>query len=205
MARTMKTIKNNVVWNRGYVTMHERNRLNNHSSGLIWFTGLPAAGKSSIAHRVEKELFNGGVRAYVLDGDNVRCGLNADLGFSRDDRKENLRRIAEVSKLFIDAGIIVLAAFISPYKEDRDFVRKQFVGDNFVEIYVRCSLEECEKRDPKGQYKKARAGVIRDYTGISAPYEEPVEPDLIIDTEKMEIEESVNKVMEFLRENFFVS
>jgi len=190
---------NNVIRHKGYVTIQERNRLNNHKSGLIWFTGLSASGKSTIAHCVERDLFKHGVRAYVLDGDNVRCGLNADLEFSREDRKENLRRIAEVAKLFMDAGFIVLAAFISPYREDREYIRAM-IGQDYFEIYVRCSLEECERRDPKGQYKKARTGIINDYTGISAPYEEPVNPHLLIDTEKTGIEESVSRVIEFLED-----
>lgn len=190
---------NNVVRHKGYVTIQERNKLNNHKSGIVWFTGLSASGKSTIAHGAERELFNRGIRAYVLDGDNVRCGLNANLGFSREDRKENLRRIAEVSKLFMDAGFIVLAAFISPYKEDREYVKK-VTGEDYSEIYVKCSLEECKRRDPKSQYKKARDGIIKDYTGISSPYEEPVNPDLIIDTEKTGIEESVSRVIELLED-----
>lgn len=190
--------KNHVVWHDVYVTREDRNHLNNHKSGLIWFTGLSASGKSTIAHSVEKKLFERGFRTYVLDGDNVRHGINSNLGFSREDRKENLRRIVEVSKLFVDAGILVLAAFISPYKEDREYIRKRFEGDNFLEIYVKCSVEECEKRDPKGQYKKARAGIIKNYTGVSAPYEEPENPDLILDTEKKSLEESVNMVIDLL-------
>jgi len=170
----------------------------------VWFTGLSASGKSTIAHSVEKELFHKSIRTYVLDGDNVRHGLNSNLGFSREDRKENLRRIAELSKLFVDAGILVIAAFISPYREDREYIRKCFEGDNFLEIYVKCSVEECERRDPKGQYKKARAGIIKEYTGISAPYEEPDTPDLIIDTEKMSIEDSVKSIIRFLSEKHFM-
>lgn len=189
---------NNVVWHDGYVKREDRNRINKHKSGLIWFTGLSASGKSTIAHNVEKKLFKRGFHIYVFDGDNVRHGINSNLGFSREDRKENLRRITELSKLFIDAGIFVLAAFISPYKEDREYIKRRFEGDNFLEIYVRCSLEKCEQRDPKGQYKKARAGTIKNYTGISASYEEPENPDLIIDTEKFSIEESVQKVLELL-------
>ena len=190
--------KNHVVWHDVYVKRENRNRLNNHKSGLLWFTGLSASGKSTVAHSVEKKLFERGFRTYVLDGDNVRHGINSNLGFSREDRKENLRRIAEISKLFVDAGILVLAAFISPYKADREYIRKQFEGDNFLEIYVKCSIEECEKRDPKGQYKKARAGIIKNYTGVSAPYEEPENPDLILDTEKKPLEESVDAVIDLL-------
>jgi adenylylsulfate kinase len=197
--------KNFVTRYKGHVKRSDRNQLNNHKSGLVWFTGLSASGKSTIAHNVEKELFKQFVRTYVLDGDNVRHGINSDLSFSREDRRENLRRIVELSKLLVDAGILVLAAFISPYQEDRDYVRKQFVNDNFLEIYVKCSVEECDKRDPKGQYKKAKAGIIKDYTGISAPYEEPKKPDLIIDTEKLSVGDSVRIVKEFLYEKKLIT
>jgi len=197
----MNEVKNNhIIFHDGYIKRSDRNRLNNHKSGLVLFTGLSASGKSTIAHHVEKELFQRSIRAYVLDGDNVRHGINSNLGFSRDDRKENIRRIAELSKLFVEAGILVLAAFISPYEEDREYIRERFEGDNFIEIYVKCSLEECERRDPKGQYKKAREGLIKSYTGISAPYEKPKNPELIIDTEKTGLEDSVRMVIEFLQE-----
>jgi adenylylsulfate kinase len=192
----------NVYFHNAYISRNDRNRLNKHKSGLIWFTGLSASGKSTIAHRVEKELFADSIRTYVLDGDNIRYGLNSDLGFSPADRRENIRRIVEISKLFIDAGILVLAAFVSPSREDRAYVRKQFAS-HFLEIYVKCSLEACEKRDPKGQYKRARAGIIKNYTGVSAPYEEPETPDLIIDTEKMSLEDSVRAVITFLNEKKF--
>lgn len=187
-----------VVWHNGYINRQDRNRLNNHKSGLVWFTGLSASGKSTIAHNVEKKLFEQGIRTYVLDGDNIRHGLNNNLGFSREDRKENLRRIVEVSKLMVDAGILVLAAFISPYREDREYVRSRFEDDNYPEIYVKCSVEECEKRDPKGQYKKAREGIIKNYTGVSAPYEEPENPDLILDTAEKPLEECVDTVIDLL-------
>jgi len=190
--------KNHVVWHECLVERHDRNRLNGHKSGLVWFTGLSAAGKSTIAHAVEKELHDRGVRSYVLDGDNIRHGLNANLGFSPEDRKENIRRIGEVAKLMADAGILTFAAFISPYREDRDAVRGLFKNDNFIEIYVKCSIGECERRDPKGQYKKARAGIIKNYTGISAPYEKPETPELVIDTETMDLEESKKRVIEHL-------
>lgn len=198
-------MENHVIWHEGYVKRTDRNLLNNHKSGLVWFTGLSASGKSMIVHNLEKKLFIQGIRTYVLDGDNVRHGLNANLGFSREDRKENLRRIAEVSKLFADAGILVLAAFISPYREDREYIRERFEGDNFFEIYVKCSVEECERRDPKGQYKKARAGIIKNYTGISAPYEEPEKPDMVIDTENFDLESSVAKVSELLEKSNILS
>jgi adenylylsulfate kinase len=190
--------ENHVIWDDRYVKREERNRLNNHKSGFVLLTGLSASGKSTIAHHVERELFNDGIHAYVLDGDNIRHGLNSNLTFSREDRKENLLRIVEVSKLFVDAGIIVLGAFIFPYSEDREYVRKRFKDDNFLEIYVKCSIELCEQRDPKGQYQKARAGIIKNYTGISSPYEEPGNPDLIIDTEVTDIEGSIRLIRELL-------
>lgn len=198
-------IKNHIRWHNGYVNRQDRNRLNNHRSGIVWFTGLPSSEKSTIAHLIEKKLFNSGIRTYVLDGDNIRHGLNSNLGFSREDRQENLRRIVELSKLMMDAGLIVLAAFISPYREDRKYVKEKFHNDNFLEIYVKCSVEECEKRDPKGNYEKARAGIIQNYTGVSAPYEEPENPDLIIDTEKLDVESSVQKVLNLLKEKNFIS
>ena len=189
-----------VVWHECLVKRSDRNSLNNHKSGLVWFTGLSASGKSTIAHSVEKELHDRGIRTYVLDGDNVRHGLNSNLGFSPEDRKENIRRIGEVAKLMADAGIVVFTAFISPYREDRDTVRTLFAGDHFYEVFVKCSLEECEKRDPKGLYKKARAGIIKNYTGIDSPYEEPLVPELVVDTEHLTIEESVDQVIDFLCE-----
>lgn len=198
-------MKNHIIWQDGYLRREDRNRLNNHKSGLIWFTGLSGSGKSTLAHYTERELFKIGIRTYVLDGDNVRHGINSDLGFSKEDRSENLRRIAEISKLFVDAGMIVLAAFISPYRKDREYIRKMFDRDNFLEIYVKCSIEECERRDPKGQYKKAREGIIKEYTGISAPYEEPEKPDLILDTERFDIQTSVKKVIELIRARDFLS
>jgi adenylylsulfate kinase len=187
-----------IVWHECLVNRVDRNRLNKHRSGLVWFTGLSASGKSTIAHGVEKELFSLGVRTYVLDGDNVRHGLNANLGFSPEDREENIRRIGEVAKLMVDAGLVVFTAFISPYCKDRDAVRKLFGGEDFYEVFVKCSLGECEKRDPKGLYRKARAGIIKNYTGISAPYEEPESPELVIDTEVLTPEDSIKRVIAFL-------
>jgi adenylylsulfate kinase len=194
----------NVVWHERLVSRRERNLLNKHKSGVVWFTGLSAAGKSTIAHHLEKDLFDRGIRVYVLDGDNVRHGINSNLGFSREDRKENLRRIAEVSKLYVDAGIVVLAAFISPYREDRAYIKEIVGPEDFFEIYVNCSLQACENRDPKGLYKKARAGLIKNYTGIDAPYEEPLSPDLEIDTEKLDVDSSVRKVLTFLDDRKFI-
>jgi adenylylsulfate kinase len=193
-----------VVWHETLVSRRDRNVLNKHRSGLVWFTGLPSSGKSTIAHHLEKELFERGIRCYVLDGDNVRHGINSNLGFSREDRRENLRRIAEMVKLFVDAGLVVLAAFVSPYREDREFIRAKVLPENFFEVYVKCSPETCEKRDPKGNYAKARAGKIKNYTGVSAPYEEPSTPDLILDTEKLDVVESVHMLLEFLDKKKFI-
>ncbi len=190
----------NVIWNNGYVTRKDREKEDGHKSLLVWFTGLSAAGKSTIAHSIEKELFEQGVRVYVLDGDNIRHGLNADVGFDREDRRENLRRVVEVARLMMDAGIVVLAAFISPYQGDRDYVRGRFEKGEFFEVYMKCPLEVCEQRDPKGQYKKARAGIIKNYTGISAPYEEPLAPELVLDTAKTDVEASVRCVVDFLKD-----
>jgi adenylylsulfate kinase len=197
-------MENNIVWHERLVDRQDRNRTNKHKSGVIWFTGCPASGKSTIAHHVEKELFNRGIHSYVLDGDNVRHGLNADLGFSREDRRQNLRRIAELAKLFVDAGLVVLAAFVSPYCEDREFIRQKVGPEFFFEVYVKCSIETCEKRDPKGQYKKAKAGLIKEYTGVSAPYEPPPNPELVLDTEELTVDASVRKVLEFLDRKKFI-
>ena len=188
----------NIVWQPTKVTKEDRRRLNGHGSCVLWFTGLSGSGKSTLAMEVEKELYQKGVRTYVLDGDNIRHGLNRDLGFGKDDRKENIRRIGEVAKLFVDAGIVTLTAFISPYREDRDLVRGLFESGEFIEIFVKCSLEECERRDPKGLYQKARRGEIREFTGISAPYEEPLSPELVVETERETVEESACKVLDFL-------
>ncbi|WP_297055815.1 adenylyl-sulfate kinase [Thermosulfurimonas sp.] len=194
----------NVIWHPRLVNRGDRERLNKHRSGVIWFTGLPASGKSTIAHFLEKELFDRGIRAYVLDGDNIRHGLCGDLGFSREDRRENLRRIAEVCRLMVDAGLLVLAAFVSPYREDRRYVRER-VGDGaFFEVYVKCSPETCEKRDPKGLYRKAREGKIQGFTGVNAPYEEPENPDLVLDTEEDDLETCVQKVLRMLSEKGFI-
>ncbi|UCH80899.1 MAG: adenylyl-sulfate kinase [Nitrospiraceae bacterium] len=199
------TKSNNVIWHRTLVDRTDRNQLNKHKSGILWFTGLSASGKSTIAHHLEKELYDRSIRTYVLDGDNVRHGINSNLGFSREDRRENLRRIAEFSKLFVDAGLIVLAAFISPYEKDREYIRGRFEEGDYFEIYVKCSLNKCEQRDPKGLYKKARAGIIKNYTGVSTPYEEPLSPDLVIDTEIFDLKKSVQEVLEFLNKKKFIS
>jgi adenylylsulfate kinase len=165
---------------------------------VIWFTGLSASGKSTLAHALENTLFEKGYKTYVLDGDNIRHGLNKDLGFSPQDREENIRRIGELAKLFADAGIITITAFISPYRSDREKARK-LNPKNFIEVYVKCDIDVCEQRDPKGLYKKAKAGEISEFTGISAPYEEPENPELVIDTGKLSIEESVNQLLSYLK------
>jgi adenylylsulfate kinase len=203
--RLMKKKNNNTVWHKGYITKRDRSRLNKHDAGVIWFTGLSASGKSTIAHSVEKKLFQKGIRAYVFDGDNVRHGLNSDLGFSGNDREENIRRIVEVTRLFVDAGIVILAAFITPLGKQREFIRKSFSDMKFVEVYVKCDIEECVRRDPKGLYAKARAGIIQNYTGVSSPFEEPANPDIVINTREMGIEDAVNRVLESLQERDFLS
>lgn len=174
------TKKNNVTWFNGYVSREDRETLHGHKGAVIWFTGLSASGKSTIAHLVEKELHQQGCSTYALDGDNVRHGLCSDLAFRPEDRAENIRRIGEMVKLFVDAGIIVLTAFISPYRKDRQKLRSLFHDGQFLEIYVDCPSETCSKRDQKGLYAKAKAGVIKEFTGISAPYEPPEQPDLVI-------------------------
>ena len=176
---------------------HYRER-NGHDPAVLWFTGLSGSGKSTLAHLVEEQLFENGWYTYLLDGDNLRHGLNGDLGFSEEDRRENIRRIGEVSRLFTDAGLVVLAAFISPYREDRERVRALFAPREFIEIYVKCDLDTCEKRDPKGLYKKARAGALPDFTGIDSPYQEPPEPELVIDTGKLGITDSVAGILGYL-------
>jgi len=192
----------NIKWHKQRVTKADRWGSNKHKSALIWITGLSASGKSSIAIELEHRLFHRKIKTFVLDGDNVRHGLNKDLGFSPGDRKENLRRVGEVSKLLVDAGIITIAAFISPYASDRQRVRELFRGDKeeFIEIYLKCALAVCESRDPKGLYKKARMGEIPDFTGISQPYETPVNPEIIIETDRLGIEESVDKIITYLTE-----
>jgi len=189
----------NVIRHQAVVTRADRERLNRHGSVNLWFTGLSGSGKSTIAHAVEEELFRMGCRTYVFDGDNVRHGLCGDLGFSLDDRRENLRRIAEMVKLFLDAGIIVLTAFISPMARDRERARNIIGPADFIEIYCNCPLEICEERDVKGLYKKARQGEIKNYTGISSPYDPPEHPDLALDTGVVSLGECVARVIDLLR------
>ncbi|MFJ7649065.1 adenylyl-sulfate kinase [Lysinibacillus sp. NPDC097279] len=191
-------MSSNIVWHESSITKEERRTQNNHQSFILWFTGLSASGKSSVANALARALFERGNQAFVLDGDNVRHGLNNDLGFDEGSRKENIRRIGEVAKLFVESGQIVLTAFISPYREDRQVVRKLVEEGEFLEVYVRCSVETCEQRDPKGLYKKARNAEITNFTGISAPYEEPEHPEFILDTERYSIEECVELLTTFL-------
>ncbi len=190
----------NVVFHRATVIRSRRETLNGHRSINLWFTGLSGSGKSTLAHAVEERLHLMGCRTYVFDGDNVRHGLCQDLGFSRDDRKENLRRISEMISLFLDSGVISLTAFISPLKEDRDMAKDIIGEENMIEIFCNCPLEVCEQRDVKGLYKKARAGEIKNYTGISAPYEQPDTPDITLDTANTSIRDCVNTIVSELRE-----
>lgn len=191
-------MKKNIVPHAYQVSIDDRHKLNKHNSFLIWFTGLSGSGKSTIANAIELELYKMGIKTYTLDGDNIRKGLNKDLTFSANDRTENIRRIAEVANLMVHSGLIVLAAFVSPYRKDRENI-KSIVGKlNFVEVYVNTSIEECERRDVKGLYKKARTGEINDMTGISSPYEVPDHPDIEIKTENESINESVKKIIDFI-------
>ncbi|ABQ27981.1 adenylyl-sulfate kinase [Geotalea uraniireducens] len=188
----------NIVWHSRSLTKADYYDRNGHRPLVVWFTGLSGSGKSTLAHAAEEALFKKGCYTYILDGDNMRHGLNSDLGFSEADRRENIRRIGEVAKLFVDAGIVVLAAFISPYQEDRDRVRALFEPAEFIEIYVKCDLDTCESRDPKGLYRKARAGQLPQFTGIDSPYEEPQAPELVIDTCRLGVEESVAAIIRFV-------
>jgi adenylylsulfate kinase len=188
----------NITWHAGQVGRREREGLLGQRGATIWLTGLSASGKSTIAVALEKALVERGHLAYVLDGDNVRHGLNKNLGFSPADRTENIRRIAEVAKLFTDCGVLVLTSFISPYRSDRDAARALFAEGDFVEVFVDASLATCEARDPKGLYKKARAGEIPEFTGISAPYEPPERPELVLDTAALSVEASVAALLRHL-------
>ncbi len=189
----------NVVWHQATVNRKRREEKNQHKSVVLWFTGLSGSGKSTLAHAVEEQLFQLGLNTFVLDGDNVRHGLNKDLGFSIQDRKENIRRISEAAKLILEAGIITLTAFISPFKEERALARTLMPHGDFIEIHCYCPLEICEQRDIKGLYKRARNGEIKDFTGISSPYEAPVNPELKLDTQKLSLEQSVDKVISLLK------
>lgn len=195
----------NVIYHQASVTRERRNQSNNHQSVVLWFTGLSGSGKSTLAHVLEEKLFNKGCKTLVLDGDNVRHGLNSNLDFSDDDRKENIRRIGEVAKLMLESGLIVMTAFISPFREDRAAVRNLISNSDFIEIYCKASLKTCEARDVKGLYKRARAGEIKNYTGIDSPYEAPDNPELIIDTDKETLDESVSKIYSFLERKAIIN
>jgi adenylylsulfate kinase len=188
----------NITWHEHKVSREEREALLKQNGVLLWFTGLSASGKSVVANEVTYRLHQMGKLTYVLDGDNIRHGLNKNLGFSPEDREENIRRISEVGNLFADAGVITTTAFISPYRKDRDFARELLGKSRFVEIYVKASLETCEQRDPKGLYKKAKSGEIKEFTGISAPYEEPLNPEIILDADTMSIEEEADAIIGYL-------
>jgi adenylylsulfate kinase len=188
----------NIVWHRGAITREDRQQLNGHRGCTVWLTGLSGSGKSTIAVDLEKRLLERGVRTYILDGDNIRHGLNKNLGFSPEDRTENIRRIGEVAKLFGDAGLVALTAFISPYRADRDQVRAIMQPGDFIEVFVDCPVEVCEQRDVKGLYKKARAGEIKEFTGISAPYEAPAKPELVIETSGQSVEKSALQILAYL-------
>jgi adenylylsulfate kinase len=194
-----------IIYHQASVTRQKRNKLNNHRSIVLWFTGLSGSGKSTLAHALEEKLFQKGCRTFVLDGDNVRHGLNSNLDFSDHGRTENIRRISEVSKLMLESGLIVMTAFISPFIKDRDEARQLISNDDFIEIYCNASLETCESRDVKGLYKKARAGEITNYTGIDSPYEAPENPDLTIDTDNQSLEGSVSTILSFLKSNGIIN
>ena len=191
---------NNTVWHHSKVNRELRNQQNHHKSIIVWFTGLSGSGKSTIAHAIEDQLFKQGCRTFVLDGDNVRHGLSSNLGFNEQDRKENIRRVGEIAKLMVEAGIITLTAFISPYRQDRERVKIMMPQGDFIEIYCEATLETCERRDVKGYYKKARAGIIKNYTGIDSPYEIPDNPELTLNTDDQTLEESVQAVLSLLKQ-----
>ncbi|MEE9502391.1 MAG: adenylyl-sulfate kinase [Candidatus Aminicenantaceae bacterium] len=195
----------NITWHDGAITKSDRERLIQQKGVVIWFTGLSSSGKSTIARAVEERLFERGHLSYVLDGDNIRHGLNKNLGFSPEDREENIRRIGEVAKLFADAGFVTMTAFISPYRKDRNRNRELLQKGEFIEVFVKVSLDVAEERDPKGLYKKARAGEIKEFTGISAPYEEPLNPELILDTDKLGLTQCQDAVIRYLVENGIIS
>jgi adenylylsulfate kinase len=195
----------NVIYHQASVTRQRRNKLNDHHSVVLWFTGLSGSGKSTLAHALEEKLFQKGCRTFVLDGDNIRHGLNSNLDFSEKSRTENIRRVSEVSKLMMESGLIVMTAFISPFNKDRNEARKLISSDDFIEIYCKASLETCEARDVKGLYKRARAGEIKNYTGIDSPYEKPENPELVIDTDQQSLEESMSNILDFLKSNGVLS
>lgn len=194
----------NIVWHDSHINKEQRAKQKNQKPCIVWFTGLSGSGKSTLANALELKLYELGCHTYLLDGDNVRHGLNSDLGFDEDSRVENIRRVGEVSKLFVDSGTIVLTAFISPFKDDRYSVRKLVADNEFIEVFVNTPLEVCEDRDPKGLYKKARSGEIKNFTGISSPYEEPINPELHIINDKSDIDENIEIIIKYLKENGYI-
>lgn len=196
----METKSINITWHHGDISSKDREQLLKQTGVVIWFTGLSGSGKSTQAVALEKALYEGGHLSYRLDGDNIRHGINADLGFSPEDRTENIRRIGEIARLFADAGLITMSSFISPYRKDRDAVRALLAADRFIEVYMKASLEVCEERDPKGLYKKARAGEIQQFTGIDAPYEEPENADIVLDSDTHTVAENTELLMQYLRD-----
>jgi adenylylsulfate kinase len=202
--RLMEQNDRQVYWHKPSVTVDDRRELYDYRSCIMWFTGLPSAGKSTLANALCREFHSMGIMSYVLDGDNIRHGLNKDLGFSPEDRKENIRRIAEVAKLFVDAGVIAMTAFISPYVEDRLGARQLVQEGEFLEVFVKCSLEECERRDPKGMYKKARSGAVKEFTGVSAPYEAPETPELVLETDRLTVDECVRALLDYLVQQGYI-
>ena len=199
-----ETRATNILWHAHTVTREEREKRFGHRGCTVWMTGLSGSGKSTLANALDDALWQRGIRSYVLDGDNIRHGLNKDLGFSPADRTENIRRIGEVARLFTDAGVINTTAFISPYREDRDRARAIQKSGDFIEVYVRASVDACEQRDTKGLYAKARAGQIPEFTGISAPYEEPAKPEVVVDTESQSVEESLAVILAYLEANGYL-
>lgn len=196
---------NSIYWQTSKISQEQRQNRNNHKSFVLWFTGLSNSGKSTIATALEKKIFDSNHNVVRLDGDNIRHGLSSDLSFTKDDRRENNRRVAEVAKLFTDAGTIVLAAFISPYQDDRNQVRNIITDDKYLEIFCDCDLSVCEERDTKGQYERAKKGEIENFTGISAPYEKPIKPDLVLNSETQSVEQELNTILDFLKEKQLIS
>ncbi|WP_407271106.1 adenylyl-sulfate kinase [Radiobacillus sp. PE A8.2] len=190
-----------VTWHQSLIGKDDRRKLHGHGSVMIWFTGLSGSGKSTIANALQQKLFEKGINVYLLDGDNLRHGINQNLSFSQEDRKENVRRVAEIGKLFVDAGVVVLSALISPFEVDRADARALFDEMEFIEVYIKCSIKTCEKRDPKGLYKKAHEGKIKQFTGVDQSYETPRVPEITIDTDNMSIEESVEILLTYLIDN----
>lgn len=190
----------NITWHQPLVSRADREKRNGHRGAVVWITGLPSSGKSSLAHEVERRLFELGCNSYVLDGDNIRHRLNKDLGFSPEDRTENIRRIGEVANLFTEAGVIVLTAFISPYQEDRDQARALNEPGSFFEVFCKCSIDECERRDPKGLYSRARKGEIAEFTGVNAPYEEPCNPEIVVEADNCSLEVCAEQILEYLEQ-----